>query len=87
MQNDAILMDSFHQDKHTTGKVEVTLTYVRGSGGSVVRDLCTPQRRGCYCHIHRNCAGTVRKCKARADGHKEQATFSNIMGGSNRDYD
>ena len=35
-----------------------------------------------YCWTHGGCSHTSAECKAKANGHKDEATFENKMGGS-----
>ena len=53
-------------------------------GCSVARGKRTTHRSGQYCHTYGNCVRTGRECNARAEGHKETASFSNMMVRSNR---
>ena len=38
-----------------------------------------------YCWTHGSCAHTSKECNHKADGHKDDATFSNMLGGASSD--
>ena len=59
----------------------------RGRGCSPARGECMSHRSGRYCHTHLNCAHMGRECETRAEGHKETASFYNMMVGLNLNYD
>ena len=50
----------------------------RGRGGNRNRN----QQTSNYCHTHGNCAHTSRECNTPGDTHQVDATFANMMGGS-----
>ena len=41
-------------------------------------------RKKKYCWTHGNCAHDSRKCNSKGTGHKNEATFQNKMGGSEK---
>ena len=51
----------------------------RGRGGN----RNASQRTNLYCHTHGNCAHSSNECQTPAEGHQNDATFTNMMGGSN----
>ena len=50
----------------------------RGRGGNRNRS----QQTSNYCHTHGNCAHASRDCNTPGDTHQNDATFANMMGGS-----
>ena len=54
----------------------------RGRGGGRGGGLRYPRRYNMYCWSHGGCGHLGGCCRDKKDGHKDEATFENKMGGS-----
>ena len=83
MANMQMMHDTMHQNFAGRGRGRGRgRGAARGRGRSRGGNRNGNQRTSLYCHTHGNCAHISSECQTPAEGHQNDATFTNMMGGS-----